>query len=63
MIAIVTPKAAFAEYLAQVFPYLEAEAVKRGFNSRSGQLENTTADNRIIKDIKFEFDSLAQMLK
>ena len=58
-----TPKAALAEYLVEVFPYLEFEAVKRGFNNRGGQLENATTDERIIKEIQNEFETLTKMLK
>ena len=56
-----TPKNALADYFESVFPYLDANNVKRGFNSR-GTYENETIFNRIVHDIECEFQSVKDML-
>lgn len=50
-------KKGFAEYLADVFPYLEATNIQRGFNSRGGYTD-ITATRRIISDMINEFDDI-----
>jgi len=56
-----TTKKGLAEYLEKVFPYLDAENVKRGFNSRGGY-EDPTAFNRIVKEMEYEFEPVADLL-
>lgn len=54
-------KKGFAEYLASVFPYLEATNIQRGFNSRGGY-EDTNAAHRIVADMVNEFDEVKSLL-
>ena len=56
-----TTKKGLAEYLEKVFPYLDAENVKRGFNYRGGY-EDIKTDNRIVKEMEDEFEPVADLL-
>lgn len=53
-------KKGFAEYLAEVFPYLEATNIQRGFNSRGGYTD-LTATRRIINDMVSEFEDVLEL--
>ncbi len=53
-------KKGFAQHLADVFPYLEASNIQRGFNSRGGYTDSN-ANARIIKDIMSEFEEVARI--
>lgn len=57
-----SPKNALADYLESVFPYLDANNVKRGFNSR-GTYENATIFNSIVHNIEEEFQCVKKMLE
>lgn len=52
----------FADFLASVFPYLESDTVKRGFNSRSNSVD-TVAYKRIVGEIEYEFEELKDILR
>ena len=54
-------KKGFAEYLAEVFPYLSATNIQRSFNSRGGYVD-TNATTRVIKDVMAEFKEVAALL-
>lgn len=53
-------KKALAEYFAQVFPYLDPENVKRGFNSR-GTYEDPSATARVVREVVAEFSSVTEI--
>ena len=55
-------KKGFAEYLADVFPYLSATNIQRGFNSRGGYVD-TNATRRIIKEMVNEFEDVVDVMK
>lgn len=55
-------KKGFAEYLADVFPYLSATNIQRGFNSRGGYVD-TNATCRIIKEMVNEFEDVVDVMK
>lgn len=57
-----TTKKGFAVYLEQVFPYLDAESIKRDFNSRNNIYEDTIAFNRIVREIRAEFQPVADLI-
>ncbi len=54
-------KKGFAEYLADVFPYLSATNIQRSFNSRGGYVD-TNATHRIIQEMVNEFEDVVDML-
>ena len=54
-------KKGFAEHLADVFPYLEATNIQRGFNSRGGYTD-PNATLRIVTDMVHEFEDVAALL-
>ena len=54
-------KKGFAEYLADVFPYLEATNIQRGFNSRGGYTD-PNATRRIINDMVSEFEEVSDLI-
>lgn len=54
-------KKAFAEHLAEVFPYLEATNIQRGFNSRGGYTD-PNAVHRIITDMIAEFEEVKELM-
>ena len=54
-------KKGFAEYLADVFPYLEATNIQRGFNSRGGYTD-LNATRRIINDMVHEFEDILNII-
>ena len=54
-------KKGFAEYLAEVFPYLSATNIQRSFNSRGGYVD-TNATARVIKEMMTEFEDVVDML-
>lgn len=56
-----TPKKSFAEYLETVFPFLDADNVKRGFNSR-GTIPDQAAFNRIVREIQDEFKPVIDII-
>lgn len=55
-------KKGFAEYLADVFPYLSATNIQRGFNSRGGYVD-TNATRRIIQEMVNEFEDVVDVMK
>ena len=55
-------KKGFAEHLADVFPYLEATNIQRGFNSRGGY-EDHNANARIVNDMVAEFEDVVELMK
>lgn len=56
-----TPKKGLAEYFEQVFPYLDADNVNRGFNSR-GTYENPMTFNKVVSEIEYEFDPVKKLI-
>ena len=56
-----TPKKSFAEYLEAVFPFLDADNVKRGFNSR-GTIPDQAAFNRIVGEMQNEFKPVIDII-
>lgn len=55
-------KISFAKFLQSVFPYLDADNVKRGFNSRGTQ-ENMDTFERIVYDVKAEFKAVILLIR
>ena len=55
-------KKGFAEHLAEVFPYLGATNIQRGFNSRGGYTD-PNATHQIILDIMHEFDDVKTLME
>lgn len=53
-------KRGFAQHLADVFPYLDAANIQRGFNNRGGYTDSN-ANTRIINDIIDEFEDVAEI--
>ena len=53
-------KKGFAQHLADVFPYLDAANIQRGFNSRGGYTDSNV-NTRIINDIVGEFEEVAEI--
>jgi len=52
---------AFENDLADVFPYLSATNIQRGFNSRGGYVD-TNATRRIIKEMVNEFEDVVDVM-
>lgn len=48
------------QHLADVFPYLDAANIQRGFNSRGGYTDRN-ANASIIHDIMGEFEDVAEI--
>ena len=57
-----SPKKGFAEYLADVFPYLSATNIQRSFNSRGGYVD-TNATRRIIQEMINEFEDVVDVIR
>lgn len=55
-------KKGFAEYLADVFPYLSATNIQRSFNSRGGYVD-TNATRRIIQEMVNEFEDVSDVIE
>ena len=54
-------KKGFAEHLADVFPYLTATNIQRGFNSRGGYVDSNEK-SRVISEMMNEFEEVADMI-
>lgn len=54
-------KKGFADHLAEVFPYLSATNIQRGFNSRGPYAVSNTS-NRILKAIQDEFEDVVELM-
>lgn len=57
-----SPKKGFAEYLADVFPYLSATNIQRSFNSCGGYVD-TNATRRIIQEMINEFEDVVDVIR
>ena len=54
-------KKGFAENLADLFPYLGATNIQRGFNDRGGFVDDNSVA-RIISEIEFEFEDVKDLM-
>lgn len=57
-----SPKKGFAEHLTEVFPYLVATNIQRGFNDRGGYTDDNTKDS-IITAMIHEFEDVKTLME